>query len=200
MATADPFTVLTIAAGLALAVERALESVKHIIDSKAPISKLEALNQIKDVAANAVIEAQKAVKLAKQGVAYTPIDSTPAAPPIENNQNSSDSQRTALLEIQGIKILPATPRPQDKKRRYLFYQLMTVGMGILLADLFDVRLFSAFFQELSPQGNPFSNHQFIDELFTGLIIGGGSHPVHLVLGFLTNRWSDSISNTNQRGT
>jgi hypothetical protein len=188
----DPLVVLTIAAGLALTVERILEAVKHIIDAKTPPSRVEMLKQAADITANTLKQARNAVESAKTSKPAPTIPSpapTQTAPALD----APDSPRQPLMEIQGIEVLSATPRSLEKTRRLLFYQLFAAGAGILLAGLFDVRLFYAFLHDFSASSIEHFLGQWvlIDELLTGLIIGGGSQPVHLVIGYLTQNGGKS---------
>ena len=197
--TPDPFMVLTIVAGLALAVERMVEAVKHIIESTGSSSRVETLEQISSAAWQAMKEARDAVKQARSGEAadFTSLSSGAASSESmasESGQDldsSQDAPRAALTHVGGIDVLPATPLPVDKSRRILIYQLLSAGLGILLADLFDVHLFFAFFEGLHPPiGQTFADAQLMDEFLSGLIIGGGSQPVHLVLSYLTQARSN----------
>ncbi len=188
----DPLVVLTIAAGLALTVERILEAVKHIIDAKTPPSRVEMLEQAADITADTLKQARDAVESAKTGKPV-PTLSSPTPMQTAPTLDAPEFPRQPLMVIQGIEVLSATPRPLEKTRRLLFYQLFAAGAGILLAGLFDVRLFHTFLHDLPASSIEHFLEQWvlIDELLTGLIIGGGSQPVHLVIGYLTQNGGKS---------
>lgn len=182
--TIDPYMVLAIVAGLALAVERIIEAVKHIMDSQTPSSRLDVLEEAMKVVSDGIKDARDAVDSARKGL---PINLQAT----ESNCVQTDEPvvRQPLMQIEGIHILPTTPRNLDSARRLLFYQLFAAGLGILFAGLFNVHLFYAFFHEaFAPSVDQFFQQwPLVDEIMTGIIIGGGSQPVHLVIGYLTQR-------------
>src|SRR5512133_1396913 len=77
-------------------------------------------------------------------------------------------------------VQPATDPDDGATLRAFILQLLGFAVGILLARLFNVQLFSALGAHL-PGGAP------LDFVLTGLLIGGGSAPVHLLIRFVTER-------------
>lgn len=180
----DPYMVLAVVAGLALAVERVIEAIKHIMDSQAPSSRLDVLEEAMKVVWDGIKQARDAVDSARKGF---PVDSQPTASSFV--QMDEQIPREPAIQVEGIQIIPTTPRNLDNARRFLFYQLFAAGLGILFASLFNVHLFHAFFQDAfaSSVDHFFAQWTLIDEVMTGIIIGGGSQPVHLVINYLTQR-------------
>lgn len=181
----DPFVVLTIVGGLALAVERMIEAIKHIIDSQTPATKMEVLQQVTELVQQSMQQARDAVDRAKQGL---PVDNPPPES-IPSQDEEEDTARKPVMQIEGIQILPAIPKSEDKARRLLCYQLFAAGLGIFFASLFNVHLFHDFVHgAFDPAVDAFlRDWRLLDEMMTGLLIGGVSQPVHLVIGYLTQR-------------
>ena len=80
-----------------------------------------------------------------------------------------------------ILVEPATDPNCEATTKTFVIHLLGFAAGIILARYFDVRLFAAFLpnaQAIAP---------YIDYLLTGLIIGGGSGPIHVLIRFISAR-------------
>jgi hypothetical protein len=71
--------------------------------------------------------------------------------------------------------------------RSFVLQLLGFAAGILLASFADLRLFSAFLTGGGGGGGSAELPGWVDHVFTGLFIGGGSGPVHTLIEFVTAR-------------
>lgn len=86
------------------------------------------------------------------------------------------SSATVLVE-------PAKDPDDGKKMKKLMMQLIGFAAGIIAARYSGIRLFSSFLTEL---GQP-PLFESVDYLLTGLLIGGGSGPMHVLIQFITQR-------------
>ncbi len=84
-------------------------------------------------------------------------------------------QETVLVE-------PAKDPDDGWMLRTFVIQLLGVAAGIVLARVTDAQLFSALLTGVGRHIEPYQ-----DYLLTGLFIGGGSGPVHLLIRFVTER-------------
>lgn len=190
-------TSLTIAAGLALGVERTLEVLKHIMASETGFLRR---SEYKD----AVDRTKDAINKAKTGIdsdaadTAAPLpadrtqltDPTPAAgvSPIQKTDTDlspADSEGEERFPAPQIPVIPATPKPPFTAAKILFLQLAAAGLGMILAYIFNIKLLSVF---LKGYGFAITDlFSALDIVFTGLVIGGGSQPIHLLIRFLTER-------------
>ncbi|WP_317929669.1 peptidoglycan recognition family protein [Halioxenophilus sp. WMMB6] len=69
----------------------------------------------------------------------------------------------------------------------LFYHLTALGLGIIFASSMDIHLLSQLFMKTELLADGQSVQLFFDEIFSGLVIAGGSQPVHILLRFITTR-------------
>ena len=176
----QPLTVLTVAAGLALAVERALEVIKQVSESHDPVSRSSMLDRVHETTATALQSARSAL---------IDINDTSHSSELETvDKPATKSISESAVTEDGISVHPVT-RPSLKfARRIAFYQLFAAGLGIILANLFNVQLFNAFFSAIRPElVQSLTAMPWVDEILTGIVIGGGSQPVHLLMNFLTKR-------------
>jgi hypothetical protein len=88
-----------------------------------------------------------------------------------------------LEQHHAIKVFPIPQPSLTKIKQRAFLQLAAAGLGIAAAEAFDVRLVGLIFES-------FQHHRLMDTLVTGLVIGGGSQPIHVLLRFLTTRRMD----------
>ena len=185
---------LTVAAGLSLVIERILEVFKHFTDFESKRGdEGKRSQQVKRSLKDAYESAQS---LKKALLVYkTSRNIQDFAASIEPAQQSAIPQRRLVAaedmdpdeagfeQHQAIKVFPI-PKPsltQIKQRAFL--QLAAAGLGIAAAEAFDVRLVGLIFES-------FRDQRLMDTLVTGLIIGGGSQPIHVLLRFLTTRRVD----------
>lgn len=80
-----------------------------------------------------------------------------------------------------VLVQPATDPDDGTTLRAFVIQILAIVVGILIAHFGKLRLFEA----LLPGG--LASREAIDYLLTGLVIAGGSKPVHLLIRFLTER-------------
>lgn len=183
-------TAFTIAAGLSLGIERTLELLKHFMESGngslSPAERNTAVNR----AADLVDGAEAALKQSDTGV-VPPAAAKPAQPDIAM-PTSASSPALAGAELAEkhppprIPVIPMTPLSTQDTANALFFQFAAAGLGIIVASIFNLHLLSL----LSPlwqSGNVSAVAALTDTLFTGLVIGGGSQPIHVLIRFLTER-------------
>lgn len=80
-----------------------------------------------------------------------------------------------------IVVQDATDADDGRTLRALSIQLVAAAAGILAAHFFNVRLFEAFAPNAIPGGAG------TDYVLTGLLIGGGSAPIHMLIRFIGQR-------------
>lgn len=180
---------LTVAAGLSLVIERILEVFKHFTDFE---SKRGGEGSRAKRATQSLKEAfDSAQQLKKAILAYRTHNQLddfvkaikPATEPAipqravaEIDVKDDDSfEKNAL-----IKVIPVTERNLTQIKQRAFLQLAAAALGIAAAEAFDIRLLGLFFES-------FQQSHLIDTIATGLVIGGGSQPIHILLRFLTTR-------------
>jgi len=190
-------TSLSVAAGLALGVERTLEVLKHIMESESGFLRR---NEYKD----AVGRTEHAVEKAKTALTDVTSGNIPLSPPhetepadpkspagdsptheIDTDPSPTDSESAEQFPAPPIPVIPATPKSPFAVTRTLFLQLAAAGLGMILAYIFKLRLLTIFLE-----GYGFATTDLfsaLDIVFTGLMIGGGSQPIHLLIRFLTER-------------
>lgn len=196
-------TTLTVAASLALIVERVLEVFKHFrdednakidkeqVDLKASDSAEKTRHLIKELEGlvdefketENLGEAQKAdarQKVLKKVKSAVPRAS--AVPSAKAALNASGVEpKDALFERHSsITIIPLAAKSVGKAQSALVLTLIGAGLGIIMAEIFNVKLVSLFLNNLQVP-------HWADILLTGLVIGGGSQPIHVLIRFLTTR-------------
>jgi hypothetical protein len=179
-------TSLTIAAGLALGVERTLELLKNVMDQSKGVVDL---RDLISKARAAVAEVQQSLR------SPPPPSSAPAAPAspdiglpisfVPGGAQAADDQPAERYPAPRIEVQPVVAKTIQQASKVLFLQLSAAGLGILLAHYFEIRLVSIFLQGLGHEPGAF--FQGLDVILSGLIIGGGSQPLHVLIRFLTER-------------
>lgn len=191
-------TTLAIVAGLALGVERVLEVLKHIVDLDNKYLDKSAVDNTAKQAEEAIVDAQHALQEAlhiienknidtdsamhAHGNALHPIDAK--AVEAQHPCVPADAELEDQLPAPRIPVLAATPREKSKTSKALFLQLMGAGLGIVFAQVFNIHLVASF---MAPLGGSINFSPLLDILISGIIIGGGSQPVHLLMRFMTTR-------------
>jgi hypothetical protein len=187
-------TSLTIAAGLALGIERTLELLKNIMDqSKGVVDLRDVINR----ARSAVAEVEQYLRSPTPPLPAevpaeppapdigSPISFVPAAATVTDNQ--PDERYPAPR----ITVQPAVGTTIQQASKVLFLQLFAAGLGILLAHYFKIQLVTIFLQGLGHKPSAFFQaldfFQGIDIILSGLVIGGGSQAIHVLIRFLTER-------------
>lgn len=182
-------TTLTIAAGLALGIERTLELLKHFIDSgTAGISKKEKDTRIAAVA-NRIKVAENALNEdVRKFVEATPVaDKLGTEASAQDIAISGDREASEKYPPPDIPIIPEKPLTRLKTSKALFFQLAAAALGIISAHIFQIHLLEVL---TSANGHGEARDPWfamLDIIFSGLVIGGGSQPIHLIIRFLTER-------------
>jgi len=192
-------TTLTIVAGLALGIERSLEVLKHLLD----MANKKMQNAVpKDT----LSQAQQKLKQAEEKI-DNPVKASMAGVIIgqqlaqELESEASKPQEAIIADSEApekylpppIKIVPQTPLSPVTCANALFYQLAAAGMGIFLAWYFNINLLSLLMSENGvlqvgqTTSLPELAFYIFDVIFSGLVIGGGSQPIHLLIRFITER-------------
>lgn len=192
-------TALTVAATFSLLVERLVEALKNIIESggaavgglDATITRIKtAARLIQDIGKNlsgkdsSPKEIVDAIELAlAENNSNQFLRPAPAEEEIENEDTFEMHSSIAIK-----KLTPMTEENLDWCRLQLFYQLSALAIGIMIASVMDIHLLSMLLlkSDLIAPGQS-SLGLFFDEILTGLVIAGGSQPIHVLLRFLTTR-------------
>ena len=195
---------LTVATGAALIVERFTEVLKQIreranryfLEQDAEKSRqqaltaaqqqLAAINQQRQAGASALSAVQSAAAAVPAGADCTAVR---AAADSADNVSDHYEQYRAVLHV------PLTPVSQRTAAFNLFLLIAPMALGIILAGSFDLHFIALFTgQEVETIAQLAQQHawgriamQTADTFLTGLLIGGGSQPVHVLLRFLTTR-------------
>ena len=193
---------LTIVAGLALSIERTIEILKHSIQFAGKTSEqgIEIEQEDSQLAAarEKLTELEKILKemdsnngVLKKASLGEPIGVSVESPdPLiaESETQGSDD----FEEYQAFKLIPAESKPREQTQKILFYQLAGLGFGIMAADIFSIQLLSLF---LSPLGADVTNSipTLLDTFLSGVVIGGGSQPVHALIRLISERKVDISS-------
>lgn len=189
---------LSAALGLSLVVERVLEFLKNILlsriksqegrqippleQAKAKIDNLENTRRL-DLASQQLEE--EAEKLKPQQL-RAKLDKE------KNPQKRADLQRQLVeLEAAGgwdeqvprslVLVTPASDPDEGQTLRVLMVQMIGFAIGIILARVSNVSLFNSFLADA------YQIPLWTDYLLTGLLIGGGSGPMHILVRFITQR-------------
>lgn len=204
-------TTLTIAGGLALGVERSLEMIKHLLN----IANRRLQNTIPKNAITTAQEAlrnaekhleQETQRLVEVEANYSARSATVASATINQqlskNFIATDAPQTdASIADAGaperyfpppIQIIQQTRLSPVTCTNALFYQLVAASLGIFLVEYFNLHLLALLLSEngipeIAPQSFQGVVFYIADMIFSGLVIGGGSQPIHLVLRFITER-------------
>ncbi len=195
--------VLTVALGLSFTVERVLQLINRLLDRfffrgeapdvKAQLTAEQQVNRLvarvvedhQDRAAEELAETQS--RLEREGDALTPIEkaelelrlSRGITRTIDTNkleQKENFSEAMILVE-------PATRLPYEETNRTFWIQTFGALLGIGLCFYAQLGLFEQLFQ----YNFPLKIFDRIDQLFTGVLIGAGSQPVHFLINYLTQR-------------
>jgi hypothetical protein len=108
---------------------------------------------------------------------------------VDDNQPDNFEQHSA------IRFIPLPRVSNNQARLDLFIRLAPVGFGIILAGYFDLHLIAMFLGIDVPSVSHLLEtsdwkgllRRSLDILGSGILIGGGSQPVHLLVTFITKR-------------
>ena len=205
---------LSKALGLSLVVERVVEFIKNLLEpaltsqqtralpglneTRAAIGNLEQMVQ-RDRAARAVEEAAeqsrgtRTQQSARLEEARTQLLDEPdptrraalgeevARLKGELSKHEKDGEWDERVSTATVLVEPATDPDDGWQLRALVLQLLGFAAGIILARFGDVRLFATFLDT----GRAIPG--WLDYVLTGLFIGGGSGPVHVLIQFISER-------------
>lgn len=190
-------TTLTIAAGLALGIERSLEVLKHLVDAAnkkmqnaVPADTLRVAEEklkIAEARINSATNSSLAGVMIGQQLAQEVEQAAVVEPTV------ADSEASEKYPPPPIKIIRQSPLSPVTSANALFYQLAAAGSGIFLAWYFDIYLLGLLLSEngMLDLGQPKTLHEIgfyiMDVIVTGLVIGGGSQPIHLLIRFISER-------------
>ena len=205
-------TALTVAAGLSLLVERIVEALRHVIESTGSSHQTSADSILKGVksAAHIVTQTTQALIKDKDKSPRAIANALKQAVESDSNQSSASNSAGITEAIEGdamdevefeshsavsLKLIQApTPADIDWRKLQIFFHFSALGVGILVACAMDIHLLSLLFNK----GDIINSHDLearallaIDEILSGLVIAGGSQPIHVLLRFLTTRKSPS---------
>ncbi len=181
-------TSLTIAAGLALGIERTLELLKHFMDqSKGVVDLRDIINR----ARSSVAEVEQYLRSPTPPLPAE-VSAEPPAPDIGSPITFvpaasvvTDDQPAERYPAPRIMVQPAVATTIQQASKVLFLQLFAAGLGVLLAHYFEIHLVTIFLKGAGH--NPGESFQVLDVILSGLVIGGGSQPLHVLIRFLTER-------------
>jgi hypothetical protein len=88
------------------------------------------------------------------------------------------------VPLSKVFVEPATEADDGSTLRIFILQLLGFAVGIILAHYSGIQLFNSFLNTL---GQTLTVPEWMDFLFTGLLIGGGSGPMHVLVSFVTDR-------------
>jgi hypothetical protein len=183
-------TTLTIAASLSLVIERLLEVIKHFRDeanAKIEEDQVTKSSKLSIEEAKEVIGQLKSVldayKQAKDLNVLRDVKTKTALPPpqpaAELDMIAEEQEDTEFERHDNITIVRSNVKSIGEAQTALVLALFAVGLGVILAEVFNLKLISLFL------GTEVSH--WADITLTGLVIGGGSQPIHVLLRFLTSR-------------
>jgi len=185
---------LTIAAGLALCIERTIEILKHFIDTANGSLGNGERRDVIETAELAIAEARTALSDGKVGGKSFTAPATAAAEQqvvVEDmpKRYAGDSEANEEYPAPTIPVISPTPISTLKTAYQLFILMAASGLGIIFAQLFQIRLLAVMTSK-NINAAPSLSFVFADIIFTGLVIGGGSQPIHILIRFLTERKVD----------
>lgn len=182
-------TALTVAAALSLVVERILEVVKHFRDEanagvdKARVTKssdlsIKQASELIDRMSEVLLayEQAKDVKALRQSEIERMTKAPPQTPKEDRGNEPDDID---FEQHSNVTVVAATVYPVGTAQAMLVLSLFGAGLGIMLAEMLNLTLVSLFVNSQVPH--------WADILLTGIVIGGGSQPIHVLLRFLTTR-------------
>jgi hypothetical protein len=185
---------LTAALGLSLVVERVLEFMNNLFGSqvlgelnpKIPEHDeiLRRTKDLKDISDNGeytekIEEKAQQCVTTLQGKSEGDIEEKQAAKELAACRK--DTEWVEAVPVNVVAWEPATPPNQQRIFFELAVQTFGFALGIVLASIAELQLFNKFV--MSGQGiDP-----WLDYVFTGLLIGAGSGPIHVLIRFISER-------------
>ena len=206
---------LSVVLMLALSVERFIEISKHLMDLVIGVSGTRKMPDTKAVEtavndlekkANSDAARKQAEEAAEVGRAKhlemlsVLRSDEPTPPEVSKALTKAESSTEWSEQVSNCTILtvPATDPDDGTTMKVFILQLLAFATGIILARLFEVDLFNKllaghahYLQVLAVKTSTAHNVSLvppsIDYLLTGLLIGGGSKPIHILIRFVTQR-------------
>jgi hypothetical protein len=195
---------LTATAAFSLLVERLVEALKNIIqsggtgtvDMESTIKRIKtAVGLIQDISANLSGKQRNPQEIAdaiEQALAKNSAGETSTPEPMREEMGDEDTFEVhSSIAIK--KLTPMSEEDLDWCRLALFYQLSALALGIMIASVMNIHLLSMLllktdlFVPLDELNDGQKIYLFFDEILTGLVIAGGSQPIHVLLRFLSTR-------------
>ncbi|MBN1552071.1 N-acetylmuramoyl-L-alanine amidase [bacterium] len=188
------------ALGFSITIERILELLSNVMDIFFPTNNANLIPSGKeaDDAHNEMLKKQNynAIRKENENDSAKKIDELTKRIEIETDQAKRNELKKELAAAekespwdekhQGIVILvqDATDPDEGNTLKHFIAHAIGFALGILFAHFAQIKLFTAFMTAL---GNHGTIPIWLDYIFTGLLIGGGSAPIHFLIGFITHR-------------
>jgi len=147
--------------GLSIAVERILEFLNNIFERSIGVKWV-----------------RKIPRLSELDTKIKTLEET-----YKNGQSTQDSELKEEVPINIVLVKPATDPDDGKMLKTLILELVGVAAGIILARVFNVKLFNIFLPLVKASSIP----AWADFTLTGILIGGGSGPIHILIRFISER-------------
>jgi len=209
----DPLAALGLAAGLALVVERAVEVLKNVaqllprppaaraapgpVAAALPFEELIARHRAAAARAREEARAEAGAEARRRSAARLVALERDIARAADPARRASLAEQAARLRAElaaeeaglewpesvgalAVLARPAAPVDDVAVARALALRLLAAAAGILAARLAGLRLFGALLPGAALPAP-------VDFLLTGLLVGGGSGPVHVLVRFVTER-------------
>jgi hypothetical protein len=167
--------------GLSLVVERILEIAKNILERLIGSNEGRMLPEIKhaDEIINGLTEKYERAKLEE--------DFEAGSSKTKKSGVADEQEPDERVLAYRVYVEAATDPDDGSTLRIFILQLLGFAAGIVLAHYSGVQLFNSFLKTL---GNHSLMPAWVDFLFTGLLIGGGSGPLHVLIKFVQDRKID----------
>ncbi len=194
---------LTAVLGLSLTVERVLEFAKNILERMIASKEGRAIPKLKTaddtiMRMEDVLRRERALREAEEEAKQNArkrqqllekLDSEKdlkKREEIKNELKALEDQSEFDERVSNATVLvePATDPDDGKTLRVFILQLLGVVIGIVLVHFSGIQLFNSFLMAL---GSQIWLPKSLDFLLTGLLIGGGSAPMHVLVRFITER-------------
>lgn len=154
-----------------------------------------AVGLIQDISANLSGKQRNPQEIAdaiEQALAKNSAGETSTPEPMREEMGDEDTFEVhSSIAIK--KLTPMSEEDLDWCRLALFYQLSALALGIMIASVMNIHLLSMLLlkTDLFVPSDELNDGQkiylFFDEILTGLVIAGGSQPIHVLLRFLSTR-------------
>jgi len=198
--------VLTVALGLSFTVERVLQIVNRLLnyfffrgdapDAKARLTVEQQVSNLitrvqeddQDRAAEEAAETQS--RLSREGGALSSLEKAELEMRLSRTRtiDARNLEQAENFSEATILVDPATARPHEETLRAFWMQIFGMLIGVGLCFYAELGIFKQLFQYNFPLGV----FDRIDQLFSGILIGAGSQPVHFLINYITQRKIESL--------